>query len=107
MTPIKSTNLKAVGYNPITQNLLIQFNSGKLYKYGGVPESSYNGLMAASSRGSFFSTVIRDAYSFEEIGVNEVDFLMNEGKTAPKPRKKVSSRKHQQMISWPGVFAFF
>ena len=58
-----SSNLKSVGYDPITKILEIEFKSNKVYSYINVPKSVYDGLINASSHGKYFSTFIRDVYS--------------------------------------------
>lgn len=48
-TPVSSSNLQAVGYDPATRTLEIEFLNGGLYSYSGVPASVHASLMAASS----------------------------------------------------------
>ena len=52
MIPVNSSNLRAVGYNPATQELTIEFYSG-VYTYSGVPQQIFDGLLSASSKGSY------------------------------------------------------
>ncbi|MBE0539024.1 MAG: KTSC domain-containing protein [Ignavibacterium sp.] len=56
---VSSSNLKSIGYDPDTQTLEIEFLNGGLYQYINVPERIYNGLMAASSHGSYFDQYIK------------------------------------------------
>lgn len=66
MKPVISSNLARVGYeNGI---LHIEFNSGSLYAYYNVPERIYEGLMSASSHGSYFHANIKGIYDYERIG---------------------------------------
>ncbi|OTO71302.1 MULTISPECIES: KTSC domain-containing protein [unclassified Enterococcus] len=58
LIPVSSSNLVAVGYNQANQELTIQFHSG-VYTYTGVPESIYNGLMTAPSKGSYHHRYIK------------------------------------------------
>jgi KTSC domain len=68
-TPVTSSNLAAVGYDPSTQTLEIKFLSSGVYQYSGIPSSVYDGLMAASSHGSYFDQHIKKAgYSYRKIG---------------------------------------
>lgn len=60
--PVHSSNLASVGYDPDSQLLEIRFRSGRTYSYSGVPESRYQGLMAAYSKGSYFADHIKDRY---------------------------------------------
>ena len=52
LIPVSSSNLVAAGYNPTLQELTIQFHSG-VYTYTGVPQYIFDGLMSASSKGSY------------------------------------------------------
>jgi hypothetical protein len=60
---LESSNLKRCSYDIETETLQIQFVSGKVYPYQGVPASVYNGLLEASSSGKFFNENIKDQYS--------------------------------------------
>lgn len=51
---VESSNLVSVGYNPETATLEIEFHSGSIYQYSGVPEDVYRGLMNAGSKGRYF-----------------------------------------------------
>lgn len=69
MTPVSSSNLKAVGYDAATQTLRIAFISSGIYEYSAVPSSIHAGLMAASSHGSYFDTHIKKGpYSYRKVG---------------------------------------
>ena len=66
MRPISSSNLNAVGFENGTMRIL--FNSGGLYEYYNVPDSTYRGLMSAGSAGSYFHAFIKGRYSESRIG---------------------------------------
>jgi hypothetical protein len=66
-TPVSSSNLAAVGYDPKTETLEIEFLHGGVYQYLEVPEEVYTELMAASSHGSYFNSMIRGAFSYHQI----------------------------------------
>lgn len=59
---LQSSNLRRTSYDPETSQLKIQFVSGKVYTYEGVPVSVYNGLLEASSAGKYFNQNIKDIY---------------------------------------------
>lgn len=59
-----SSNLRAVAYNSLASILSIQFHHGGVYHYHGVPDGIYQGLMSASSKGSYFHTHIKDRFPF-------------------------------------------
>lgn len=57
--PVKSSQLKSVGYDPETQTLEIEFNSGGIYRYANVTPEMHKGLMEGDSIGKFFHAFIR------------------------------------------------
>ncbi|XOF34892.1 MAG: KTSC domain-containing protein [Candidatus Electrothrix sp. YB6] len=67
-TQVSSSNLRSVGYDPETSTLEIEFMHGGVYSYSDVPEAEYNGLMSASSHGSYFNANIRKGgYPYRKI----------------------------------------
>ena len=64
MQYLNSSAIHAVSYNPASGTLEIQFtSSGRWFDYFNVPDSVYRGLLAASSKGRYFNTHIRDQYA--------------------------------------------
>lgn len=59
--PVDSSSIASIGYSPDARRLQIEFRTGRVYEYDGVPESIYRELMGAESRGRYFSTSIRPA----------------------------------------------
>ena len=57
--PVKSTNVKAVGYDVETKTLQVEFKSGGIYQYAGVQPEMYAELLEAESIGRFVSQVVR------------------------------------------------
>jgi hypothetical protein len=57
-----------VGYDAEARVLEIEFDSGTVYQYLGVPESVYRELLAAPSKGSYFDGRIRYQYSHRQVG---------------------------------------
>lgn len=58
-TRVRSSNLRSVGYDPETGTLEVEFLDGGIHQYSGVPESRYEGLMGAYSKGRYFNTFIK------------------------------------------------
>ena len=57
-----------MGYDPNTQTLEVEFLHGGIYQYSNVPLSVYEGLMGASSHGSYFDQNVKKAgYSYQKI----------------------------------------
>jgi len=67
-TPVQSSNLATIGYDSATETLEVEFLNGSIYEYRNVSQSVYDGLMSASSHGSYFNHEIRNAYPCEKIG---------------------------------------
>lgn len=64
---VSSSNLQSIGYDDARQLLEVEFTSGNVYCYYGVPSSLYQELMAARSHGQFFNAHIRDRYPFDQL----------------------------------------
>ncbi len=67
MIPVVSSNLSAVGYDPASRTLRVQFKSG-CYDYSGVPESIYSGLLNAGSKGEYHAAYIKTSFPYKKIG---------------------------------------
>ena len=67
LTSVTSSIISAVGYDSLTEELFVLFHSGDLYRYWGVPQDVYNGLLNATSVGRYFSAYVRDQHSYEII----------------------------------------
>jgi len=67
-TPVSSSNLASVGYDPATNTLEVEFLNGSIYHYFNVPPSIYSGLMSASSHGSYLDQYVKKGgYSYRQI----------------------------------------
>ena len=62
---VSSSAISSVGYDPKARVLEVEFSSGAVYDYYGVPPKVYASLMSAESKGQFLSRKIRDRYRFE------------------------------------------
>ena len=59
---VSSSSVASVGYDPKTQTLEIEFQSGSVYDYEEVPPEVFQGLMEAPSKGRYFANEIRGQY---------------------------------------------
>jgi len=67
-TPVQSSSVSSVGYDRDSSTLEIEFLNGSVYQYFGVPESIFNGLMNAPSKGTFLDQFVKKAgYSYARI----------------------------------------
>jgi len=65
-TPVKSSQLVSVGYDPTEHVLEIEFQDGGIYHYFGVPPAVHSALMKAHSHGKYFNATIKGQYLCEE-----------------------------------------
>lgn len=63
--PVSSSVIATVGYDAETQTLEVEFHSGAIYRYLGVPEFDVAGLRRADSMGRFLNERIKPRYKFE------------------------------------------
>ena len=66
MTTVQSSNLAAIDYD-WSGTLTIAFHNRGVYEYYHVPPSEYDGLMRASSHGSYFHAHVKKRYSYRKI----------------------------------------
>ncbi len=66
-TPVTSTDIRSIGYNPESQTLEIEFNSGGLYQYAGVPEGEHEAMMNADSKGEYLNANIKGRYPYTKL----------------------------------------
>lgn len=59
--------MRTVGYEAQSRILEIEFESGAVYQYLGVPGKTYEQLLAAESKGRYFNSKVRDAYPYVQV----------------------------------------
>lgn len=65
--PVTSSNLASVGYESETKTLEVEFHTGDIWQYDGVPKGNYALLMSAPSVGSYFAQQIKSVYPGRKI----------------------------------------
>ena len=67
---VSSSFINTIIYDKRSQTLEVEFHSGtyRLYAYYGVPKEVFKELSEADSVGRYFSTQIRNEYSYLPIG---------------------------------------
>ena len=63
---VESIMIDAVGYDPESLQMLVIFNSGKSYRYKGVPKKVYEELLAAESKGQYMRDCVIDVYPYSQ-----------------------------------------
>lgn len=79
MQPSQSTTIAQHGYDPVKQQMTVQFKNGNVYRYSGVPQKVFDQYTASESQGSFHAQQIKGRYQTDLIG-----------KVKPTPGQKVS-----------------
>ena len=69
--PVRSSNLKSVGYDLRSGQMEIEFQSGKVYRYDRVPQILHQGLLATPSAGQFFNDRILNRFQAVELKEQE------------------------------------
>lgn len=65
---VASSNIASLGYDAASQTLEVEFVSGNIYQYYGVPKNLYEQLMQAGSKGRFLNTYIKNAFGYSRVG---------------------------------------
>lgn len=65
--PVRSGAVAAVGYDPRTNELDIEFSGGDVYRYSMVPPSVHRELLAATSIGAFVNREVKPHYPGREV----------------------------------------
>jgi hypothetical protein len=61
--PVQSRALRSIGYDAEAEELQIEFQSGSVYAYQGVPPSVYEWLMRIPNKGVFVTRQIVGRYT--------------------------------------------
>lgn len=62
MTHVNSSAMVAVGYDASRLQMKITFSKGNTYDFCRVPQQVFDGLLRASSKGSYYNDHIKDRY---------------------------------------------
>lgn len=66
-TPVISSTVAAVGYDPNTLTLEVEFKNGSVYQYFDFPETAYREFIQASSLGQFMHANIKNNYRYVKL----------------------------------------
>lgn len=76
MKSVKSSSIKAIGHDPATNTLRVEFGSGATHDYEGVSAEKHAELIAAPSVGKHFHAHIRNAHANKRV---------DDGTAKPRP----------------------
>lgn len=63
-TPVRSSSIAEIGYEPRHRVLDVLFRNGRLYRYFDVPPRVHSSLLAADSIGRYMNLFVRDHFPF-------------------------------------------
>lgn len=67
-TRVQSSNIASIGYDEQAGILEVEFRTGAVYQYYGVPKRVYVGLMNASSHGAYLTQYVKEVgYRYREV----------------------------------------
>jgi len=66
-TPVISTNVASVGYDPGAATLEVEFKDGSIYQYFNVPQVVADQLVAASSVGGFLAANVKNRFQYTKL----------------------------------------
>lgn len=61
------STVKRASYDPDAQCLVVEFGTGRSYRYKEVPSTVYEWLVRAKSKGAYINSLIKEHYEYEEI----------------------------------------
>lgn len=65
---VSSSNIASIGYDASDMILEVEFLNRAIYQYYDVPQSVYDGLMSASSHGSYLDAYVKKGgYRYSKI----------------------------------------
>ena len=64
---VRSSNIKAIGYDQTSNILEIELNNGHIYQYFDVPNKIYLSLIDAASKGKYSHSGIKSRFEFKQI----------------------------------------
>ena len=66
-----STVIRSFAYRPESEELVVEFVTGRRYVYSGVPEQEAEAMRGAFAKGIYFNRRIRDRYPFRQLAESD------------------------------------
>jgi hypothetical protein len=63
---VSSSAIRSIGYDHALHLLEVEYASGQVYRYYGVPRREYQRLTEAESKGAFVNREIKPKYLYEK-----------------------------------------
>ena len=65
---VVSSSIRSVGFDPGSNVLEIEFCTGGVYQFHGVPESMYDDFVSAPSIAKYYQHVIKESFDPQRVG---------------------------------------
>lgn len=75
---VESSVIASVGYDKERRDLMVEFKSGEIYMYQGVPPIVYEKFLEAESKGSFFNSNVKSIFMSAKMRLTEKDNIQKE-----------------------------
>lgn len=62
-----STVIRRFDYSPQSEELIVEFVTGRRYLYSDVPQDEVEAMSRAFAKGIYFNQRIRDRYAYREL----------------------------------------
>lgn len=69
MFQVESSNIKAIGYDPNSRTLRVQFKGMVMHDFKGPGPEIFSAFMASDSKGRFFFTEIKGKYDSVKLAI--------------------------------------
>lgn len=65
--PVVSSNIVAIGYDAPSQLMEIEFKTGAVYEYSGVPQAVHEDFITSTSKGQYLHANIKNKYPCQKL----------------------------------------
>jgi hypothetical protein len=97
MQEVRSTSIRAIGYDGRKRLLLVQFrDSGDTYAYFGVASGVFAELKRAPSKGRFVNAVIKGRYRYERVAQGSDKRLVRRPNATARLRDRAHSPRRRK-----------
>lgn len=67
MQPVASSNVAAIGYDAVNEDVYVEFIGSGLYVYNSVPLPVFQDFESAPSKGSFVHQILKPGYPCQQL----------------------------------------
>ena len=64
---VSSSAVRSIGYDAMAAILEVEFTSGRVYQYQGVPPEHYDKILRAESKGTYWNAHIKERFPFRRV----------------------------------------